>query len=256
MKAKLILCAVLMSAGSLVLNAQAPRQHNGMGQGPGQNAEMVTPEARADRMAKHLELTAGQKAKVLELFKKQEMQMNAAREEMKKMREKNEKISDAQREKFAAQRKANDAELEKIIGAEKFAKLQAEREGQMQKMKEKRGQMQGNAPQGPNRPQMQNPEMRAKRAEKMKENFTPEMRAERLKTELGLTDAEKEALVQLFESEKKQIAEERKQKMDAMKLKHEAEMEKIIGKEKMAKYLELQKSRQEKAKKNRKQNEV
>lgn len=253
MKAKLILCALLFSAGTLFLNAQPPRQHNrdGNGQGQGQNREMLTPEARADRMAQHLELTEAQKAKVLELFKQEDVKMKAMRDEVKALREKNEKMSDSQREKFAAQRKVQEAELEKIVGKEKYAKLQAEREGQMQKMKEKHGQMQGNRPEV-NQPPMHNPEARAHKVEKIKEHFTPEKRAERLKTELGLTDAEKDALVQLFDAEHKKVAEERKQKMEAAIKSHDAEVEKIIGKEKMAKYIELQKVKIDKVQKIRK----
>jgi len=313
MKAKLILCAVLFSAGTLLLNAQAPRQHNGAGQGqrqgqgqgqeqgPGQNREMITPEARADRMAKHLELTDAQKAKVLELFKQDEVKLKAMREEAKAMREKNEKIGDAQREKFAAQQKANDVELEKIIGKEKFAKWQAERTQQMKKMKDNRGKNQNkqhgqsfNNQRGQNqnnqhgqsfnnqRSQNQNNQhaqvkhhaqmkhhaqivkkhlkhkqaLRAQMAAKMKQHYSPAGRAERLKAELSLTDAEKDALAQLFESEQKKIAEERTQKMEAARKSHEAEMEKIIGKEKMAKYIELQKSKMDKAQKNRKTKQV
>jgi len=297
MKAKLILCAVLFSAGTLLLNAQAPRQHNGAGQGqrqgqgqgqeqgPGQNREMITPEARADRMAKHLELTDAQKAKVLELFKQDEVKLKAMREEAKAMREKNEKIGDAQREKFAAQQKANDVELEKIIGKEKFAKWQAERTQQMKKMKDNRGKNQ-NKQHGQSfnnqRSQNQNNQhaqvkhhaqmkhhaqivkkhlkhkqaLRAQMAAKMKQHYSPAGRAERLKAELSLTDAEKDALAQLFESEQKKIAEERTQKMEAARKSHEAEMEKIIGKEKMAKYIELQKSKMDKAQKNRKTKQV
>lgn len=259
MKTKLILCALLFSASTLLLNAQPPRQHNRanqqQGQGQVQNREMLTPEARADRMAKHLELTDAQKAKVLELFKEEDAKMKAMREEVKANREKGEKLSDAQREKFAAERKAHEEELSKIVGAEKYAKLQAERQVQMQKIKEKRANMRSNNSALSKNP-MNRPEARAKRVEKIKENFTPEKRAERLKMELNLTDAEKDALVQLFNAEKKKIAEERKQHFEATKKSHDAEMEKIIGKEKMAKYKELQNSKVEKIQKNRKVKKV
>ena len=244
MKTRLLFLAVLFTTSALLVNAQPPRQ--------GQGRQMVSPEIRADRMAENLSLTDAQKSKVLELFKQEEAKTNALREEMKAMRERNETVSDAQREKMASLRKAHDAELEKIIGKEKFAQWQTQRAEQMQKMKEQRGQM-GDKPQG--RP-MERPEARAERAEKIKEQFTPEKRAERLKTELGLSDAEKDALVQLFDAEKKKMTEDRKQKMEAMKKSHDAEVEKIIGKEKMAKYKELQKSRIDKAQKNRKVKQV
>jgi len=119
----------------------------------------------------------------------------------------------------------------------------------MQKMKYQRAKMEGGAPETHNQP-MNRPEMRAQKIEKIKEHSTPEKRAERLKTELGLTDNEKDALVQLFDAEKKKITDERKQKIEANRKLHDAEVEKIIGKEKMVKYKELQKNRIEKAQRN------
>jgi len=255
MKTKLILCAVLFSAVTFFTNAQPPRQNDRQGQGhaQGQGRQMISPEMRAENMAKQLELTDAQKAKVTELFKKQEVQMNAMREEMRAARESNTANAEGIREKVAAQRKANDAELEKIIGKEKMAKWQAGRQQQMQSMNERRRHGNGVRPeQGMQRPPMNNQPGRAERMEKVKEKFTPEKRAERLKTELELTDAQKDALVQLFDVEQKKMAEERKQKMNALKKEHETEVEKIIGKEKMAKYKELQKNRKEKVQKMRK----
>jgi hypothetical protein len=272
MKTKLILCALFLSAGTLLLNAQPPRQHNrdgnGQGQGQGQNREMVTPEARADRMAQHLELTDAQKAKVLELFKQEAVKMNALKEEVKGLRQKNEKVSEEQKAKFEALRKSQYAELEKIIGKEKIAKLQSnstDKKQKMHKMEKMHAEMHNrmNMHQQPNRPmqpqmgnQMHQQGPKMGRMENIKEKFTPVRRAEYLKTELGLTDAEKDALVQLFDAEQKKIAEERKQKMEAAKKSHDAEVEKIIGKDKMAKYKELQKAKMDKVQKIRKVKQV
>lgn len=234
MKTRLLFFAVLFTTSALLVSAQPPRPT-----GKGEGRVAVTPEMRAERMATKLALTDAQKAKVLELFKKEEVKKASLKEELKAQREKNEALSDAQKEKMAAFRKAQDAELEKIIGKEKMTQLQAERAGQMQKMKENhgRGQLEG-------RPEANAATLKAK--------FTPEKRAERMKVELGLSDAEKDALVQLFNSQQNKVAEERKQKMELMKKAQDADIEKIIGKEKMAKYNELRKEKLEKAKKLRK----
>ncbi len=261
MKTKLILCAMLFSAGTLFLNAQPPLQNNRAGQGQGQgqlqgqNRELLTPEARVDRMAKHLELTEAQKAKVLELCKQEDLKMEAMREEVKANSEKGKKLSDEHRQKFAAEKKSHDAALEKIIGAEKFTKWQADRTALMQKANYYRGNLNTNAPRA-QKSQINRYGMKANRQQNIKENLSPENRAARLKTELNLTDAEKDALVQLFISEQKKIAEERKQHIEATKKSHDAEMEKIIGKEKMTKYKEIQNSRIENAKKIRKAKQV
>ena len=254
MKTKLFLAALLFTAGTFLLNAQPPRSGagagQGQGQGQGQGRNMATPEERANHITAELALTEAQKAKVLELFKQDEVKVKAFREELKSLREKNEKMSDAQREKYAAQRKAHDAELEKIIGTEKMTQWQTQHKADMQKMKGQQAQAKGKN-HAANKSGEHRPEMRAERAQKMKENFAPEKRAERLKAELGLSDAEKDALVKLFDAEQKKISEERKQKMEENRKLHDAEIEKIIGKEKMAKYKELQKSKIDKVKKNR-----
>jgi hypothetical protein len=86
----------------------------------------------------------------------------------------------------------------------------------------------------------------------MKVAFAPEKRAERMQKDLGLTDAQKESLTKLFIDQEKKIAEERKQKFEEMKNANDAAVEKIIGKENMAKFIENRKQQVEKVKKHRK----
>ena len=90
-----------------------------------------TAEMRADRLAKQLNLTDAEKVKVKTLFESQDANRLKKKAEMKKAREE-------MKAKFEAERKSQDAELQKIIGAEKFQKLQAtraERFDALQKMR-------------------------------------------------------------------------------------------------------------------------
>lgn len=114
--------------------AQGPGNHRGpqRGQGPccnevkkEQKVEM-TPQAQVDRLAKHVELTDAQKADLLKHFEKQALKREAMKEEHRKLQEK------AKAEQQAAQ-----DEVEKILGPEKFKKLQADRIEHLQKMNKK-----------------------------------------------------------------------------------------------------------------------
>ena len=101
--------------------------------------EMLSPEKRADKMASTLGLTDAQKNDVKALFEKQDAKRKVEMEKIAKMRAE-------MKAKFEAQRKANDEDLTKIIGQEKFQKLQlmrAEKIGEMkgrmqERMREKR----------------------------------------------------------------------------------------------------------------------
>jgi protein CpxP len=100
---------------------------------------MVTPEKRAEKMAKVLSLNDSQKADVKALFEKQDAKRHQEMEKVEKMRAEMKAL-------FTADRKSNDEELSKIIGQEKFHKFQiarAERVGEMkgrmkERMKERR----------------------------------------------------------------------------------------------------------------------
>lgn len=104
-------------------NRQKPAAGNEMRQ---PERKMLSPEKRAEFMAKQLELTPAEKVRVQALFEKQEAKANQRQEEMKKMREEH-------RTKMEAERSANQAELIKIIGNEKFQKMQSQRIARLEK---------------------------------------------------------------------------------------------------------------------------
>lgn len=91
----------------------------------------ATPQMRAERLAKQLSLTDDQKAKVQALYEKQDANREKKQAEVRKTREE-------MKAKFEAEQKAQDAELEKIIGAEKFQKFQTTRAERQKKMQQRR----------------------------------------------------------------------------------------------------------------------
>lgn len=88
--------------------------------------ERMNPEKRAEMMATQLQLSEAEQMKLKALFEKQEAKAAKHREEMKKQRDEN-------RAKMEAERKANQAELIKVIGQEKFNELQAKRIAHLQR---------------------------------------------------------------------------------------------------------------------------
>jgi len=105
--------------------------------------QMLSAEKRADKMAQILGLSADEKVKVQALFEKQDLKRKEAFEKGQKMR-------DEMKLKFEAERKANDEELTKIIGPEKFKQLQDFKAQHEQKRMLKR---QGNQPTPPTAPE-------------------------------------------------------------------------------------------------------
>jgi hypothetical protein len=100
------------------------------------NGPMITPEIRADKMAKELGLNDSQKTQVQALFEKQAADRHQQAEKLKV----------EMKAKFEAQRKANDEALANIIGQENFKKLQAQREDHQNKMKDMRKGHENNPP--------------------------------------------------------------------------------------------------------------
>lgn len=98
-------------------------EHKAMQEG---KRQMLTPEKRAEFMAKQLELNNAEKAKIQALFEKQAFKAKEYQEEMKKMREEH-------HARMNAERASNEAELIKIIGQEKFQKLQTQRIARLEK---------------------------------------------------------------------------------------------------------------------------
>lgn len=100
--------------------------------GPKGPAMKLTPKERAEKVTKQLELTKDQTAQLESFYAKQDKRREEAMAKEDKARE-------GMKEKFAAQRKADDAELEKILGKEKFQKYADQREQMMKKRMEKKG---------------------------------------------------------------------------------------------------------------------
>jgi len=91
----------------------------------------LTAQKRAGYLAVDLELTDAQRTKVQALFEKQDKAREERQAEVKKLREQ-------EKAKFEADRKSNDAEMEKILGTEKFQQFKAKQAEREQKMNEKR----------------------------------------------------------------------------------------------------------------------
>jgi hypothetical protein len=129
----LVMLVILMLG--ITFSAQAQYRNQRPGQGREfrqQERKQVSPEKRAEMMAKHLELSAEEKAKVQALFEEQDMKRKQRMEEMKQKREE-------LKAKLETERNANQAELISIIGNEKFQQMQSKRiqhlEKELRKMK-------------------------------------------------------------------------------------------------------------------------
>jgi periplasmic protein CpxP/Spy len=190
----------------------------------------VSPEKRAERMAKELELTDAQKAKVQALFEKQEATRVKRQSEVTKLREEH-------MAKFEAERKAQDADLIKIIGQDKFQKLENERAEHKAKMMERReGVQKHRAERG-----RQNKEYNRSEFQKV----TAEKRADKMAKVLALTDIEKNKVQALFEKQDakreqhqaavKKVRDEQIAQFETERKAMNADLEKIIGTEKYQK---------------------
>lgn len=121
---KKFLILALAAVFTIGLSAQNPERPRG---GNNFDRSQFTPEKRAERLAEQLGLTAEQKTQVTDMYK-------AQAEKREKDRNNSEMSREERREHFEAMRKAEDAELEKIIGKEKmelYLKQRAEREQRM-----------------------------------------------------------------------------------------------------------------------------
>jgi Spy/CpxP family protein refolding chaperone len=129
----LALAIIFMFSVSVMAQDPAPHQeHHGEKKELKRGEKlMISPEKRAEKMTKGLELTNAQKAQVQALFEKQDAKRHQEMEKAEKMRAE-------MKAKFENERKMNDEELTKIIGQEKFQKLQAKRAERLEKMKERR----------------------------------------------------------------------------------------------------------------------
>jgi Spy/CpxP family protein refolding chaperone len=127
--AKLVLASLFIFSMTAIAQDQTtpPVNHSGqsgMRQGPRQQ---LSAQVRAENMAKELNLTDAEKTKVQEVYEKNDVLFTKFRTEVSR-------DSPDFREKFKALRDAQDADLIKVIGQEKFAtwqKLQAEHRTKM-----------------------------------------------------------------------------------------------------------------------------
>lgn len=128
-----ILALGLMLSMGISAQDQAP-QGNNNGQGQEMRDKMrqqMTPQLRAERMAKQLSLTDEEKAKIQAYYEKQDA-------EREKMRAAGTKLSrEEMRTKMEEQRKAEEAEMQKILSPEKFQKFKDMRQKQMDRMKDR-----------------------------------------------------------------------------------------------------------------------
>ena len=124
---------VLASAFIFSMTAMAQEQTAPTAKPAGQNEmrqgqrQQLPASVRAENMAKELNLTDAEKTKVQEVYEKNDVIFTKFRTEVSRE-------SPDFREKFKALRDAQDADLIKVIGQEKFAtwqKLQAERRAKM-----------------------------------------------------------------------------------------------------------------------------
>jgi len=236
MKSKLFIFIILVAASfvATVAQEQGPRRDGNRMQ------NRVSPEQRVERMAKELSLTDAEKAKVLDLFKKEDAKADALREEMKKQKEAGQKLNAQHTTQMQELRRAHDNELEKIIGKEKFLKMQTIRNENMQKLKN-----------GTNK-QGQRGQVNGKHQGQMRDKVTAESRAKHLKTKLDLNDEQMQALTEVFKAQELKRDELKNQKMQEMMTANDAEIEKIIGKEKMEKLKADRNQQINKVKENRK----
>ncbi len=132
MKKYLFLATAFLLTMSMSLSAQNVnnrRGGNNRGNSDTRRSEQVnrmTPQQRADLMAKQLELSVDETAKVLALIEKQDAKRAEQVAEHRKQRDMGRQNRDVDREKMRALRlkevEEHNAELEKIIGKEKVAK--------------------------------------------------------------------------------------------------------------------------------------
>lgn len=123
--AKLVLASLFLFSLTIMAQEQAPSApkaggQNEMRQGPRQQ---MSPQLRAENMARDLNLTDAEKAKVQEIFTKNDAIFTKFRSEVNR-------DSPDFKEKFKALRDAQDAEIMNAIGKEKFQtwqSMQAER---------------------------------------------------------------------------------------------------------------------------------
>jgi len=126
----LVIAAIFMFSMAM---AQDQGPQNGGNRGFNQSGRpQATAQMRAERLAKQLSLTDDQKSKVQALFEQQDANRVKGQTDVKKTR-------DEMKSQFDADRKVQDEELTKIIGAEKFKQYEVARAERMKNMQNRGG---------------------------------------------------------------------------------------------------------------------
>jgi len=202
----------------------------------------VSAQNRAAKMAKELNLSDLEKAKVQTLIENQDASRKLKQAEVKKFK-------DEQMTKFENERKGQDADLEKIIGTEKFQKFQSMRTEHKDQMNERKGRMMKERPEGNERQRMGREMQKRDFKQADRPQITAKERAEKMAKQVGLSDAETAKIQALFEkqdakrelqkAEIKKIRDEQKIKFENERKVQDADIETIIGKEKFQKIVAL-----------------
>ena len=143
----ILMMAVLMMISLSVSAQKADMQQRPEGNMHQQREMKVTAKERAENLAKQLSLTAEQTAKVQALYEKQDIVRAEQRKELDKKHDEIKQKQQQNREEFKAlmekEMKAQDAELQGVIGKEKMDKLNTIREERKAKMQERMQNRQG-----------------------------------------------------------------------------------------------------------------
>ncbi|MDD5183789.1 MAG: hypothetical protein PHS84_00835 [Paludibacter sp.] len=115
--AKLVLASLFLFSMSIMAQEQTPRANGQQTESRPGGRQQMSAKDRAESTAKDLGLTDEVKAQVQALYEKND-------EAFAKFRSETSRESPDFREKFKALRDAQDADLKKIIGEEKFEALQ------------------------------------------------------------------------------------------------------------------------------------
>lgn len=162
------MATIFMLSTALVAQPQPKRMNDGVNKFRQGEKQMITPEKRAETLAKKLELSDVEKVEVQALFEEQEAKNKQRMEEIQKMREE-------RKARFEAEKIAQEADLIKIIGNEKFQKLQSmriahlEKENRMHKMRAMSQRVRDNDQRNPKMEKMRKMRMERMRKERVVE---------------------------------------------------------------------------------------
>ena len=268
MKKYLFLVATLLLTVSMSVSAQRNQRNAGnrdnMNNRRSEQMMRMTPQERVALMTKELNLTAKEAADVLALCEKQEAERKAQVEENRAQRDLTRQANVARRDEMRAERlkevEKQTAELEKIIGKERVQQWNDSR--QEIRDANRAGRVDGRGYNRNNKGNASNRQNFDKRRSDNMMRMAPKERVDLMTKELELTPEQAAKVLALTEKQEAertaQVTENRKlrdsvpQDSDARRKEmrelrekqmkdHYAELEKIIGKEKLEKWSNLRK---------------